>query len=235
MLTVVCWKWKSRFWRRGVYDHRHVNALQKMVRMHLAIEHRFVCVTDDPEGLHCETIPLWEDPIVDVKRGLPNCYKRLKLFSQDAGKFFGERILSIDLDCVIFRDFTSLVDRHEEFVILKGRASPYNGSMWLLTAGSRPHVWESFDSLLSPSLVRRQRKDNGQRYYGSDQAWISYCCPDEATWSGDNGVYQYMNEIRRKSVPDDARIVFFAGAQKPWLSSVKVENPKIYTEYNRYL
>jgi hypothetical protein len=43
----------------------------------------------------------------------------------------GERILSIDLDCLIMKNITSLIDNDEDFMIFKSDVSraPFSGSM----------------------------------------------------------------------------------------------------------
>src|SRR5690554_2157344 len=107
MLTVVSWKWNG--WR-SIYQPHHVRALKRMVAKHLHIPHRFVCVTDDPRELSgIETIRLWSDPVVSVQTRYPNCYRRLKMFSNYAKTLLGEQILSVDLDCVILDDITPLI------------------------------------------------------------------------------------------------------------------------------
>ena len=46
-LTVACLKWGRK------YGVDYVNILRDMVRRHLAVPHRFVCLTDDPAGIEC--------------------------------------------------------------------------------------------------------------------------------------------------------------------------------------
>lgn len=220
MLTVICWKWAG--WR-NVYRAEHVNVLQRMLATHLRMPHRLVCVTDDPAGIECETVPLWSEP--NVQRAGPNCYRRLRLFSQDAAQTFGERVLSIDLDCVILDDITPLIT-DEDFRIVRGRSARYNGSMWLHLCGTRTFLWDEFDAKTSPKAA--------SRYVGSDQAWISHRCGEEAAWDKADGVYHYTLLDKRAPLPSNARIVFFAGAMKPWSYALKREQRPLWEEYRKW-
>lgn len=227
-LVVVCFKWRAAPQYRSKFTSEHVNVLQRMVARHLKLPHRFLCVTDDPAGLECKPIRLWPEPQVHgIPPERPNCYRRLRLFAADAEKIVGgDRILSIDLDTVICDDITPLVDRPEPFVIWgdTARGTPYNGSMWLLTAGARRQVWDCFDPIASPRAGKRMG------YIGSDQAWIGACLgTGEPKWTARDGVYSFRNQIQppkgKGTLPDGARIVFFHGAHDPWGADVQAKYP----------
>lgn len=223
MITFICWKWTPAPGYRSSYAGEQVNVLRRMVARHYDAPHRFVCVTDDATGIgsDVEVLPLWSDfSTVPSPHGLrnPSCYRRLKAFARDAAQIFGERFVSLDLDTVIVNDLRPLFDRPEDFVIwentTKDAKTSYNGSMWMLTAGARPQVWETFDPKLSPKVTFREGR------FGSDQAWISHCLgPHEVTWNCADGVYSYRVHISRQfrgSLPANARIVFFHGKTDPW-------------------
>jgi len=229
VLTVLCWRWKAPPQYRSKFEAEHVNVLQAMVKRHLRIPHRFVCITDDAAGIKCETIPLWSDPVVPgMAPDRPNCYRRLKLFAADAVSLVGPRYLSLDLDTVICSDITPLVERSEDLVMWgdTARGTPYNGSMVLHSPGTRSQVWDEFDPVKSPA------KGRTLRYIGSDQAWIGACLgPNEAKWSAADGVYSFRNQIQAPrgngSLPPNARIVFFHGHFDPWQASVQDKYPWI--------
>jgi hypothetical protein len=222
MITVVCWKWHQPNYR-SKFTAEHVNVLEQMVAKHLQLPHKFVCITDDPDGIDCETIPLWNEPRVHLPEGRPNCYRRLKAFAPDAAEWLGERILSIDLDTVIVDDITPLVDRHDDFVIWgdTARNTHYNGGFWLLRAGSRSQVWTEF----TPDAPRLTRN-----MVGSDQAWISYVLgKGQPKWSEVDGVYSYRNHLREGTLPlpSNARIVFMHGKFDPWDELAQERSPWI--------
>lgn len=193
MLSVVCWRWTPPNGYRSTYAPETVNVLRRMVARHYHRPHRFVCVTDDAAGLDPEVhvVPLWPDhATVPSPHGghNPSCYRRLKAFAPEARELLGERFVSIDLDTVIVGDLAPLWDRPEDFVIW-GETDPrsfYNGSMFLMTAGTRRQVWDRFDPTSSP----REAKAAGR--FGSDQGWISYVLgPGEAIWGRQDGVYSF--------------------------------------------
>lgn len=238
MLTVICWKWASTGWR-APYLVQHVNALKRMLEAHLKIPHRLICITDDKDTrkYECHTYPLWNEKRlrVNTRPGKPNCYQRLKLFAPEMREVFGERVLSIDLDVLIRSDITDLLDFTEDFKIMRGVAAPYNGSMWGMRTGARAQVWEEFHPVHSPVIAAQQKTAKGKNFYGSDQAWISYKIPGEATWPIGGAIYPYNSHIRDKGIPDDARIIFFAGSDKPWMKTVEKKCPGVYREYMQYM
>lgn len=211
-LTVVTWKWGTR------YTARHVNTLYSMLKRHLHVPFEMVCVTDNPQGINkpVRIVKLWHQ-----LRDLGGCYCRLKAFRPEMEREFGRRFVSIDLDCVITGDVTPLLTRSEDFVICRDGlwpATPYNGSMWLMTAGARSQVWDTFTRRESPAKAKKLG------YVGTDQAWIAACLgPDEAQWTTDDGVYSYRHHVLKNGgeLPEDARIVFFHGRYDPSQADVQ--------------
>ena len=223
--TVVCFKWAPRPGYRSTYAPETVNALKRMVQTHYQHDHRFVCITDDSAGIDAdvEIVPLWQDfaDIPSPHGGKnPSCYRRLKLYAPEMADVLGSRFVAIDLDTVLTADVMPLWDRPED-IVLYGDTNPkthYNGSMVLMTAGSRAKVWETFDPRRSPRLAM----DSGA--FGSDQGWISYCLGGgEAKWTRADGVYSYRNHLAPKGgrLPADARLVNFHGSTDPWSPRVR--------------
>lgn len=216
MLSVVAWKYappavSGRL--RTRFHSDHVNVLRRMLARHCHVPHRLVCVTDDTQGLdpRVEAFACPPFPRIDPKDGrYPMCFRRLWNFSRDA-IVLGNRIMSIDLDVVIVGDMAPIVERDEEFVgwSVPGRGF-YQGGLYLLTPGSRTHVWESFDPATSPHEVEQMA------YVGSDQRWMSSRLgPDEARF--DEGLIVHERGFEG-SPPSGARVVQFSGAgqQSPW-------------------
>lgn len=219
MLTVVTFKWRSAPGYRSKFGPEAVFALRRMVRRHYQVDHRFVCITDDPKGLgDVETIPLWPDHAELVSphgRQNPSCYRRLKLFDPAIEALLGPRFVCLDLDTVIVADVAPLFHRTEPFVIW-GETNPrsfYNGSMFMMTAGARAKVWTEFNPRTSPMTAKRAGR------FGSDQGWISYVLGGgEATWTRADGVYSFRVHIQPKGddLPAGARMVMFHGKVDPW-------------------
>jgi hypothetical protein len=227
MLDVVTFKWKASEGYHTQFTAEHVNTLYRMVLRHYRYPFRFSAITDDASGIlpQIGIIPLWFD-YAELSSPYgerhPSCYRRLKLFSREARDFIGERIVCLDLDTVVTGDLAPLWHRPEDVVFFKGQwgavgkpnsRQHYNGSMFLLKAGSRPQVWEKFHPRLSPRTTRNAGLG------GSDQAWYAHILgANEAVWGKKDGVYSFRNDIATNNnrLPSDARIVLFHGRRDPW-------------------
>lgn len=228
MLTVCTFLWKPRPGYRSKFSTAHVDVLRRMVRRHYKQPHRFVLITDDATGItepDIEIFQIWSD-FAQVQnpsgRGNPSCYRRLRLFAPEPGAFLGPRFVCLDLDTVIVGDLAPLWDRPDDFMIWKSGTSgnPYNGSMFMLSAGARPKVWTEFDPVMSPIETRRAG------LYGSDQAWIAHQLgPNEKTWTQADGVLSFRLDVESRRLPEHARIVFFHGNGDPWDPPVQKRHP----------
>jgi hypothetical protein len=202
-----------------MYQPEHVHRLWGMLSEHLTIPHRFICITDNADGLECETYPMWKmEGFENYPSFLPNCFARLFIFSKEAKSIFGDKVLSIDLDCIITANIDSLIT-DDSFKICKGYSAPYNGSMYQVRPGEHPEVWDSL-SRKAHKMAQKQHAREGVQHYGSDQAWLSHMLPNYPMWYTPDGVYSYSKHINGDKVPDDAKIIFFAGNLKPWGSSL---------------
>lgn len=149
--------------------------------------------------------------------GLGNAFPKLAAFRSDAAELFGSRLCVMDLDAVVVGSLDPLLDRADDFVIWKdvlaagqpGRFK-YNTSLVLMDAGTRSKVWETF----SPSKSRRAIA--AERRCGSDQAWVSHCLDGEKTWDASDGILSWRFQVKGKPLPDNVRIIFYHGQQKPW-------------------
>lgn len=227
MLTIVAFKWNSNYAIR--YTAEHANVMAAMVARNCSLPHRFVCITDDPTGVLCDTHPLWDDAS-QLKNAsgehLPSCYRRLKLFDPATQKALGvrpgEAIVSIDLDTVIVDDIAPLIDRPDDFL---GWSVPgshhrrvFNGSMFMIRHGAHSEVWSEFDPETSP----REAAQAGFR--GSDQAWMSYRLAGHASgWTHEDGVVSFAREGLGSVdvLPSGLRVIMFHGYRKPWDDTVQ--------------
>jgi hypothetical protein len=221
VLTIACFKWANPggyqlpSQRVTTYGAEWVRKLRDGVARHYNKPHRFVCVTDDATGLDdIECVPIW-----DTHKDMGGCYRRLMIFAPEMRELLGPRFVTIDLDCVITGDLTPIFERREDFVMNSYHGQPghgqhYNGSLIMMNAGSRKKVWDRFDPVESPRLI----KESPGMVVGTDQAWIRLTLGNkEARFTEADGVYEYKHsaKMRRGSLPDDARIVFFSGPCSP--------------------
>jgi hypothetical protein len=148
------------------------------------------------------------------------------MFRRDAAKTYGKRFVSMDLDCVITGNLDKMLSRKEDFVIMKAQSKsrPYCGTMFMLSAGARPQVYERWtpDRSIEASSV----------YLGSDQAWMAYCLGwMEPTWFKEDGAYYYNRaKWTRNNIPEDIHIWFFCGGEKPWTVA---DNQPVIAEHYR--
>lgn len=239
-LTVVLWKWAAVGYRFE-YTAEHVNVCADMVLRHYPGA-RVLCITDDPTGVECETMPLW-DLYSDVANPsasshlVPSCYRRLAVFSRPVAAALGPRIVSLDLDCVLCGDLRGLWDRDDDFVgwELPGmhHARVFNGSMWLARPSKLTWLWDEWDPDRSPAEA------HGAGYRGSDQGWLSYRLIGRYPgWTDRDGVYGYKYHLVRRTryhreLPEGARAVFFYGDPKPWDRSAQRATPWITEHWRR--
>ncbi len=229
MLRVMTWFWAQPGGRTH-YSAQHVNIWADMVRRHLTIPHRLACVTDIPAGID-PSIEIIDSPrdFEDVRiptwgPDKPQCLRRLAMFAPDAGERFGERFVSMDMDCVIADSLDPLFDTDADFKMYRGTSGerPYNGSMLLMTAGARPQVYDRF--------TPEGAAEAGQKYVGSDQAWISHVLGrGEATWGPEDGVCWYSRMGMR--LTPNPRLLFFPGTPKPWEVADRNQNPFVVEHY----
>lgn len=234
MISVVCFKWRTEGYR-SKFSGTHVNVLRNMVARHYPEPHRFICVTDDDTDIDSgiEVVPLWDD-FAHVPnpswQNSPSCYRRLKVFSKEFGDVAGERFVCMDLDVVIVGDLRPLFNRPEPFVAWRdpGGIWPYNGSMYMMSAGARPQVWDDFDPERSPRLAHEAK------CLGSDQGWMSYRLGrGEAVWTTADGVLSYRMQVApdRATLPHGARVIVFHGVPDPWDRQARIASPWIEEHY----
>lgn len=213
MLTIVCWKWGSRF------SARHCNVLRAALERHLQLPHEMVVVTDDPTGIDARVRVV---PIPADFANAPRCRRRMQQYSADFARKLGTRVLTLDLDVVVVGDLTAILDRPEPIVGWKvGHAGVYSGSFLLADAGALDGAWQRFrrDPVGYPVQASRDRVP-------SDQAMINHWLssqPPIATWTEADGFVTYYGAGYEKlehlgvgpshpRLPKGARIVVLGSA-----------------------
>ncbi len=191
----------------------HVNTMFHMVKRHLHIPHRFICITDDTKGLNrrIEAIPLWED-----LKELGGCYRRLKLFSKEMKSLIGERIIQCDIDTVIVDDITPLIDIDADLILYQHDQHICNGAFWVNNAGTHSYLWEEFHPIKSPFLSKDE--------VGTDQGWMKYRLKEQIksreilTVGAKDGLLDYRLNVKIENngkLPKHARMISFAGGRDP--------------------
>jgi hypothetical protein len=184
-ISVVCLKWGTP------YPAEYVNVLQKAVAEKLRSPHRFICITDTPEGLSSGVtiMPLPDIPI-DRAKWRSGYWPKLAMFKRG---FFTEDeiILYLDVDILIEEDldsFIDLIERQRGLRIIREwnpdiwRLVPDylrpdrggNGSVIGFVAGEQWHLFDDFvkdpygvDSVWGIDQVYITQRAASRRYWPS--------------------------------------------------------------------
>lgn len=148
MLTVACVQVGNYQGCGALY----VNTLRDMVARNLSLPHKFVCFTDNPEGLDADI----ETREISVK--LNGWWNKLYLFKR--GVLDG-RVLFLDLDTCITGSIDDIASYNGRFALLRElyEGNGY-GSGVMVWNDDLSHIWESFEQAGYPDMD------------GGDQAWI---------------------------------------------------------------
>ena len=116
-VNILCMKWGTKF------GPEFVNKLASMVSRHLHRPYRFICLTDNDEGL-AEGIEVFPIPDLDVDfdddpgRKRVQAWKKLLTFKAPLYDIEGA-CLFLDLDLVIVDDIDCFFESEGEFFIIK--------------------------------------------------------------------------------------------------------------------
>lgn len=217
-VNVLCIKWGKK------YGPEYVNRLHNMVRRHLHRPFRFVCLTDDAQGI---------DPSIEVKPIPPigfdefdqrkpwtfgHGWLKLTSFAKPLYDLEG-RTLFLDLDIVIVDSLDPFFDQPGEFVVIKEwdkKDGTGNTSVYLFTVGA--HV-DALDHLRNgyPKVVEEVR--NEQEFitgYLGRQGKVSYW-PEEWCRSFKRHCMRrgIMGWFAPPVIPPGARVIAFHGKPNP--------------------
>ncbi len=233
MLTVVTTAWAGA---RPIYQPWHIVNVDRMLRRHLTIPFRHVCVTDNVAGVRAEgieAVSLWPVSCAvpeQTKRHYLNNWLRLGLFDPDVtGEYLsiddGDVVVSLDADIVIRRNIDHLFRDLPAFKILsfKNRQHLQGGIFAVRPGYVSPNPWEVLHN-------DRARVVAARRWGGSDQALLSELFHarslpggDVATWNEDDGI-----AINAQFYDLDWSLFFRTGHKKCW--DVRMPEAREYYE-----
>lgn len=163
VVNIVCIK-TGKF-----YGPEYVNKLYAMIRRNTKRDFRFICFTDNREGIGSE-VECWPPPYQ-----MKGWWVKIPLFAPP-DCIADDQIIAIDLDVVITGNIDWLLDWRGDFcglgkwLTMKKMEAPkyYNGSLWSLRPGYATQVWYDF----------AERGDEIMKTHYSDQEYISEQLPD---------------------------------------------------------
>lgn len=213
MKNIICMKWGDKF------GPEYVNRLYKMVQANLSLEHRFVCFTDNPDGL-CEGIETRPLPEVTLENGLPERgWKKLGVFSKKLADLSGTALF-LDLDTIITANIDQFFEEEGKFLIIKDWDFKNdiigNSSVFRFKIGEYPDILENFCK--NGEEIRKK--------YRNEQAYLSYAIYEK-------GILKYwpskwcisfkrnclrpfpLNYFLEPKLPEQTKILIFHGRPTP--------------------
>lgn len=211
-INVLCMKWGTK------YGPEYVNKLYGMVRRNLQRPFRFVCLTDNKEGINAnvDCLPL---PELDLPEGAPERgWNKLTTFINPLFDIQG-KVLFLDLDVVVvgslneFFDLKGAVHIIQDFVRKDGTG---NSSVYLFNAGAHPDIIEYFRLNFAAIQQKHRNEQEFLSHYLLEQNKLAYwpkewcrsfkydCLPGV--------VGSWFNESQ---VPENARVIIFHGNPNP--------------------
>lgn len=209
-VNVICMKWGEK------YGPEYVNRLYKMVERNMTIPHRFVCFTDNPEGLDAgiEHFPCPEIPLPESHKNLP--WRKIGLFSPKLGDLEGQALF-LDLDIVIVDNIDCLFAHEGEFCIIHNWTHPDrivgNSSVYRFTIGADSYVYENICKNMKEVLGEFR---NSQTYLSNTVKKLTYWpndwCKSFKKHCVPKGILRYL---KTPEIPKNCKIVVFHGDPNP--------------------
>ncbi len=215
-VNIICLKWGE------LYGPEYVNHLYNMVSRNLSIPFRFICLTEQSEGINdrVEIFPLpeFEEPPWEYARYC-SAWRKLALFKPGLANMKG-KVLFLDLDVVIIQSIDALFHYSNKLTIIenwyqKGQLAG-QASAFCFEAGQPV---ELLDHYLSDPVSVLKKYQTEQAYITGElgregfeffpeswcQSFKKHCMP--------TGLKRFFSS--RVKQPKDAKIIIFHGRPNP--------------------
>jgi len=219
--TVVCMKWGTR------YGPEYVNRLYSMVKRHTQRPLRFICFTDDTQGIDSEVetqdLPTIKLPEFMTQRPWP----KIGLWQSDLAGLDGN-VLYLDLDLIITGNIDEFFDYNAEatFCVIRNwttrdRSDSFyrkvgNTSCYRFRVGAHAYL---YDKVQSDPIGCWKQYRNSQTFISNEIGEINYW-PDEWCVSFKHSLLPNWPQrmFREAQLPPKAKVVAFTG--KPDIDDV---------------
>jgi hypothetical protein len=242
VITIVLFLWQDAQtqWRAEyVYDASFVLRTIKQLDQCITLPHEYVVVTD---YVNFDIAYSGVLRVLPIERKLYKSgarYQKLMLFRPDAAELFqGDKLFYTDLDNFYFGNIDDLLTFDTDITLWRNpsnvKNTAYNTSFIFLRAGMRPAVYNSFNIMASPEIVKREMLS------GTDQAWVSRVLKNDTTvrvLDKRDGIYSFREDYQKKKVQhyDDARVISFHGRVYPGSKTVADNFPQLHAAYSASL
>ncbi len=193
--NILCLKWGTR------YSPEYTNILYHSIKRHLHRPFRFVCCTDNPEGLDegIETVPIPPNPAPDKMPHWPNIFLKLAIYKEGFANLKGPTLF-FDVDVVIMEDIDCFFDYHPgEYCIIHNWIEPHktifkprpfigNSSIFRFDAGPKADsIYQTFLKEIDEAL--------DPKCYTTEQAFMTHAMKTPVWWP-ENWVASYKRTCR---------------------------------------
>jgi len=211
--NIICMKWGSKF------GPDYVNRLYSMVSRNITGDFRFICLTDNADGV-CKGVEIRPLPEMSLPEGAERGWRKLSTFKHDFCDVSG-KVLFLDLDVVIVSNIDCLFEPEGEFFVIKewkkSRSHGLgNSSVYRFEAGKLAFVYDYFISHIDEVkcsyrheqsyLCDTLRKRGLLRFW--PQGWCASfkrCCLRPFP----------LNFFQAPRIPEGAKIIVFHGRPNP--------------------
>lgn len=181
--NIVCMKWGTK------YGNDYVNRLYNMVSRNMTRPFRFVCYTDNKEGINPAVEVYDHPPFEAASLQTMGAYRKKTLCRADLAPFKeGERFLYLDLDLVIMDNIDAVFDYKPEadFIICynwtRGNGTIGNSSVTMMRVGPLDYIAKDMEKDFL--TYQAQYKTASQEYmsakviekYGKLEFWPDAWC-----------------------------------------------------------
>jgi len=227
MVNIICMKWGK------LYGPEYVNHLRAGVRRHLVRSHRFVCFTDDGNGIgpDVEVLPIPDLGLAADQKDLR--WRKLGVFRERLADLSGTTLF-LDLDLVIVDALDPFFEHPGTFLIIRDddlfRSKPLrrlnpardrflhmvgNSSVFRFEIGAHHYI---LDAYLADPQGAAERYEISQQFQSAQLAahghlayWPRGWCVSFKNDCVPRGVASFR---RDPAVPAGAKMVVFAGEPK---------------------
>lgn len=212
MKQVLCLKWGDK------YPADYVNKLYGMVSRNISGDFRFICLTDDRNGIRPE-VEIKAMPAFDLPEPMRrHPFRRMFIFQERLEDIEGD-VLHLDLDLVVTGSIDGFFDYKPDlnFVVAENWTQPGQGignmSVFRFRVGALTKIWERFrpDPMEMMRLYR-----NSQTFVCRTLEQVEFFPPEWCISFKHSIMPRWpLNFVQTPRLPEDARIVVFTGKPDP--------------------
>ena len=214
MKQIICMKWGN------LYGPDYVNKLYNMCNKNITGSIRFVCLTDNSEGLN-KQIEILPCPEVNIPPPRNNYgWRKISLFSS-TNKLFGltGTWLYLDLDTIIVKSIDEFFSFQpdESFIVMKNWNQPKknigNTSVYRFNIGSHEYLLNDLEKSYDQIF---KKHSNSQTYISYNIKKIEFWPDDWCSLFKIHCVYKWpLNYFLEPKLPKKTRIIAFPGVPNP--------------------